>query len=197
MPTFWTSDWPRSYVLVSPEGSTNPFTGAQYHAISPNGDLIVGNNVEYSIEFMRDGVAHKRLRLPYVPIQVGDAEWRQWRDWSAYMSDNNSGGITFPAPPKSKPAFRDVWVDRAGRLWIQRHAAASRVPVSPREPGDARPLFEWRDQPTFDIVDPDGVLLGQVTFPRGVRIYDAIGRTVLATHTDEQGVPFVVLYTIR
>jgi len=191
------SDWPASYVLATSEGYHRPFSGQLDHAVSADGELIVGNNMTYTLEFERDGAPIRRIRVPYEVIEVGAAEWRQWRDWSAYMTDKNPGGTVFATPPKTKPAYRGLWVDRDGRIWVRRYGVATRFDVEPREPGDTRPLLEWRDKPTFDILDAAGVLIGHVTFPSGVFVYNARGRMALAEYTDDQGVPYVVVFEIR
>jgi hypothetical protein len=80
--------------------------------------------------------------------------------------------------PKMKPAFASLNVDVLGFLWVRRQ------PV----PGDKLDVY--------DLVDPEGTLVGQVRMPSSVRILEIGEDYLLALYQDELEVESVRLYQL-
>jgi len=142
-----------------------------------------------------------------VPI-AGD-ERREWEAWSRYMADMQRAPLTnsqivptAPAPvktyviPRQKPAFSELQSDMDGRIWVRRYVAAVSRPGAVRKPGDKRPRRVWREQPTYDVFEPGGELLGTVVLPWDARFEDASGMTLWLTVTGEAGEEGVARYRL-
>lgn len=193
--------WP-SFVLATPQGYRGPFAEATIHALSNGGYLVTGRNRSYAIDLKLPGGRVRRLTREATPIRLVGAERAQWQAWVRFFEGEaqkrgQGPAQAYPALPSTKPFFRGLWVDADGRIWVDRYVEASKVTVEPRQPGDGRPLFEWREPPTFDVLSPEGRFLGTVVFPRDTYVYHAQGMQVWAETKGEDGEAYVVRYRIE
>lgn len=80
--------------------------------------------------------------------------------------------------PEHVPAFRRMFVDRDGRLWVEEYPEAR----SSRQ--------------RFRVYAPDGRLLAHAVGPDRGRVLDVRGTQALVAWTDPDGVPYVRVYPI-
>lgn len=156
------------FVLTTSEGPMWSFKTATLHAMSPLGYLVVGRNDEYAFDLVGiDGKTVRRISRDFDPVPLNSDEKKEWKAWAEYFGRSrrpdtpNSYSI-----PDRKPAFKDIFVDGEGRIWVQRYVAAEKSDIPPRKPGDDRPLLTWREPVTFDAFEPEGRFLGTVVIPR-------------------------------
>jgi hypothetical protein len=81
--------------------------------------------------------------------------------------------------PDFMPAFAGLHADVLGYLWVDEY----------RRPGD--------DTPVFDILDPDGALVGRTTLPAVSEILEIGEDYILALHRDELEVEYVELFSLH
>ena len=81
--------------------------------------------------------------------------------------------------PDHVPAFRRMFVDRDGRLWVQGYP-------------DARSTRQ-----RFRVYGSDGRLLANVVGPEGGRVFDVRGTQALVAWSDPDGVPYVRIHAIQ
>ena len=189
----------RGFVLATPQGYRGNFMPESVTTLSNRGYLIVGHTGTYSLEVRIPGGRGRRLVRDSRPVPVTGAERDMWEAWSTTMQGraDQGGRPAFQSLPRTKPAFRGLWADDDGRIWVDRYVEARKVEVEPRKPGDERPLYDWREPPTFDVLTPEGSLLGTVVFPADTYVYAARGRNVWAETKGEDDEPIVVRYRIE
>ncbi|MGD2152751.1 MAG: 6-bladed beta-propeller [Gemmatimonadales bacterium] len=157
-----------AFHLATVEGPRWNFPTAVRYAWSNRGYLVVGRNDRYAFDLLIPGGPVRRIVRDYQPVRTHRAERAQWDAWARYFE--RGGGEKYPPTPETKPAFRDLYVDEDGRIWVDRYVEAVKRDVEPREPGDERPLYEWHEPSTFDVIGPDGTYLGTVVVPERTRI---------------------------
>jgi len=81
---------------------------------------------------------------------------------------------------ENKPAIQDLRVDGLGNLWVTHW----------------RPMWEEGALQTFSVFGPDGVWLGDLTAPPGIKLTDIGDDYVLVTWTDETEIPYVRLFPL-
>ena len=190
----------RGFVLATPQGYRSNFMPESVSALSNRGYLVVGHSRTYAIDIREPGSRSRRLTrtVPSIPI-VGEerAMWEAWTTFTQRRSQGEGVSAALQDVPRMKPAFRGIWVDDDGRIWVDRYVEARKVTVEPRKPGDERPLYNWREPPTFDVLTPEGKLLGTLVFPGDTYVYAARGHYVWAETKDEDDVPQVVRFRIE
>jgi hypothetical protein len=155
---------------ITREGSTVP-----YSLISPLGYLLQGRNDEYALHWpLRDGRT-VRIERSWTPVPYDSDERKELQ--ARYDA-------VFGPGEREVPQFKHPWsifrVDGDGRIWIERNAAAERIPEAEREerrqnpglpgmPAGPFPPITWRQPAVYDVIEPTGRFLGSVTVPRGFR----------------------------
>lgn len=81
--------------------------------------------------------------------------------------------------PDFMPAFAGLHADSRGYLWVERY----------RPPGE--------DNPVFDILAPDGALVGWVALPPGSDILEIGENAVVVLHRDELEVEYVRVFGLK
>ena len=61
---------------------------------------------------------------------------------------------------------------------------------------EGRPLIAWTEPTVYDVFEPDGTYVGQVSIPDGVWVVATAGDTVWAVTHDEFDIPYVHRYRI-
>ena len=200
---------PESFVLSTASGYDRPFVRAIVTTMSRLGHLITARNETYAFEQHRPGAPVLRIERPYTPVRLSRAERSEWEAWAGYFQrrDAPSGftpraaGPSRPASypiPETKPAFSELRTDSQGRIWVRRYVAAvSSNPGPERAAGDQRPRRVWREQPTFDVFEPDGRFLGTITLPWNAKFQDARDRHIWATVRGESDEQYVVRFRVE
>jgi hypothetical protein len=176
--------------LISPEGPQIVHSPGPLWAWSPMGYVVVGYPQEYVLELRHPSAPAKRMQRSFDPVDVLPEERKQWEAWGSFFSKQS---IARGQPPRDHPvpvrktAFKALGVSEDGLIWVQRHVTATKREVTPRSPGDERPLTPWRESPSFDVFDPDGRFLGSVSLPRDTRIAFRRARQAWGVTTDDAG----------
>lgn len=184
------------FVLSTSVGYRAAFPPGTAMAWSPLGYVVQADNRDYTLRFTPPDGSERVLARPWEPVEVQAGEEAMWEAWADAFREGGSTIEDFEGVPDRKPAFRNVRVDAEGRIWVDRYAEAERRQVEPRAPEDPRPLFDWRQRPTYDVVEPDGTFLGTLVFPPGVGPWFARGDEVWSVARGELGEAYVVRYRV-
>ncbi len=165
------------FIMSTREGSRVPFLDGPVSAMSNRGYLVVGHNRTYALDLRSLNGRVRRITRDVAAERVKREERAQWEAFEAWsnsmLRQRGAPPRDYPSVPATKPYFRGLAVDADGRIWVDRYAEAMKHEVKPREPGDDRPPYEWREPPTFDVIRPDGRFLGTVVLPKDTRIWRA------------------------
>jgi hypothetical protein len=179
--TFWIPEYDTpSFDLVGEGGrrmmSANvPFAPGLVWTFDDDGHVWMGINDQYRLHrvtFEGDTLEVVEREHRPVPVTAEDREEALGR----YEWFTQQGGKLDPSKvPSVKPAFSGPFFDDRGYLWINGSRAAG-------EP-DA-----------YDIFDPDGRYLGQITAPEGVSMQRplVLGDTYYSVVTDDLDIPYVM-----
>lgn len=183
---------------------TVPFSPAPRWAFSPLGRMIGGVSDEYRVDIFGPGGHVLRIvrDSEAEPVAAGErvaAEFRVSRAMRRLQPDWNWNG---PQIPNQKPAFRDLFAGRDGRIWVLLHAGARPAPERAVEPtpGEPEPPVPWLEPMLFDVFKLDGTYLGQVKAPEGFQTTPppVFGPDhVWAVVEDDLGVQYVVRFRIE
>jgi hypothetical protein len=168
-----------SFILTTENGILRPFTLQEVYALSPFGFLVVGSNERYSFT-IRDPQSPVIVERPsFTPVIVKEEERREWEALAQHKE--RFSGASFAAIPKEKPAFRDLWVDADGRVWVHRYVEAVQrdLPQHQRtRSGNLRPNVTWREPPVLDVYTSEGEFLWCIRLPWSARISASRGSLV-------------------
>ena len=187
---------PESLMILTHSGYRKPFAVEALSALSPLGYLVVGVNDEYafSIKDPTQPVEVRRAGFQGVQVSRGErAQWQERVEWSEARS-----GMSFRDVPGRKPAYRDLWVDSDGRIWVHRYSEAVRRDVAIPEivvAGDP-PGITWWEPSVHDVYRPDGSLLYCVTLPDHAEIKASTGDLVWGVVRGSLGEEHVVRWRI-
>lgn len=188
----------QSFVSYSPTGPLWPFLIQTRSYLSPHGYQVVGKNSDYQINRpLADGRV-VRIERSYDPVEIGPEEREEWQARIDYVVSQLGGESSIRMPRRFKPAFRDFFVDTQGRIWISRYVAADFVghtSAELRRRGD-RPTYQWKEQPTWEVLDPRGQFLGRVATPRNGWVAAVVDRTIWIVERGEFDENYVVRYRI-
>jgi len=158
----------------------HPF-GRASHTAAGDGLFLHGTADAYELALHAlDGSVVRLVRKQHTPLRVtaGDIE--------AYREDKLSTAREFWAGlfphitfPEAMPAYRRALLDREGHIWVEEY----------RRPSD--------DMPRWTVFTPDGQLLGTLTAPKGLWIYEIGADYLLGRWRDELDVEHVRLYNLR
>jgi hypothetical protein len=175
-----------------------PFNLERISALSNRGYLVVGHNRSYALDvhLTSDRVRRISRDIDVEPLKPQEhAQWEAWREYSEKRARERYGPgrvPDYPPVPRTKPFFSHLIVDADGRIWVDRYVAATKQAVEPREPGDERPLLEWRQPPTFDVIHQDGTFLGTVVLPKDTEARFMRGMYIWGEYSGEFGESYVV-----
>lgn len=192
--TLWVPSAARSgarFVLRTPGGDRRPFPTETLSALSREGYLVVGRNDRYAVCYSLPDRRVVCIEHPFQPVAVRDAERAQWQsllEWAQRRTGgrpDSQGSI-----PRTKPAFKGIWIDEEGRIWVSRYVEALSVPdEQARRTG--RPRVDWQEPPTWDVFDPRGEFLGTLQLPLKSTLAAASGTEVWLVREGEFGEQYV------
>ena len=157
-----------SIVIHTRAGDRRPFPQRTLDAVSPFGHLVAGHNSTYAFSILDPAGAIEVEREGFQLVEVKPGERAEWRARTAFAERRS--GSSFAEVPDRKPAYRDLWVDADGRIWVHRYAeAAKRGEPVPElwldDPDGNVPRITWAEPTLYDVFGPDGQLLHCVTMP--------------------------------
>jgi hypothetical protein len=183
-----------------------PFTPNTSWALDPAGEFVGGLSTRYAVDHFRpDGSVLRIVRdIEPVPVSAGeksDEELRTTMSMRRNVSDWKWNG---PSIPDTKPPFRRIFVGDDGRVWVLLSTAGERIENAEddaRSPDPLRvPPPKWREPVVFDVFEPDGRYLGQVSAPAGFSLNPQPvlrGDRVWAVVSDELEVQHLTRFRIR
>lgn len=175
-----------------------PFPTQEVYALSPFGYLVGGSNEQYSFTIRDPNGAVTVENEGHQPVPVTGEERREWEAVREYSE--RASGISFPAIPRSKPAFRDLWVDADGRIWVHRYVEAFKRDLPPGQEtrsGNVRPNITWREPQVFDVYSAQGQFLRCVELPWGVRLSESRGSFIWGVTKGSFDEEYVVRWRIQ
>ena len=179
-----------------------PFSAGEDWAIHPGGYFVHGLSTEYRIDLLKPTgpVRIERDHEP-VPVTRGEKSEEEARTTRNMRFTEPGWRWNGPPIPDVKPPFRDIFVGRDGRIWVQVHQAAVEVEDPDYDPTDPDSVEDrWREPVAFDVFREDGTYEGRVATDLGFGLYPTpvFGEThVWATTTDDLGVERVVRFRIE
>lgn len=181
-----------------------PFSAGESWAFSPRGYFVGGVSTSYCVLLLRPE-GPLRIEKAHEPVPVMPGERENARARTTWDMRQTEPGWEWdgPAIPDTKPAYRRVWADEEGRIWVQLYTEGERIPegqLEEREGSGDQPSDRWREPLAFDLFEPDGTYLGAVPAPRGLQTSPrpvARDETVWAVVRDELEVPYVVRYRLQ
>lgn len=178
-------------VIGLPDGESSmtadliPFSKLSSVAVGPD-FFFVGHQSTWEVQaFDSSGELKKILRLDRPPARVRDS------DVEALIQESIEGASDpSMAPairrefaettiPETMPAFSSLKVDPRGFLWVGRY----------RPPGET--------VPAYDVIDPAGSLVAEVSLPVGNRILQIGADFILTRHRDDLDVESVRLFSLE
>jgi len=164
-----------------------PF-GRGFRAVARDSMVAVGVTDAYEMRlYGPDGRLQRLVRGPYVPSPVDRAARESWlaarlegvRD--ARMRRDVASTYESLQFPSTMPAFAELALDAAGRLWVEPYYA----------PGGAAEAALWR------VYDSAGTFLGTVSLPHGLKPLDIGADYLLGLTRDSLDVEHVQLYPLN
>jgi hypothetical protein len=163
-------------VSAEKEGNSSvngvPFAPLQVTAYSPRGYFLVGISDDYAFDLLRpEGVL--RIRKPYEPVLVDPGEAEAER---SALTDNFRQGFpgwkwNGPPIPDSKPAYEGFYPAQDGRIWVHVPARSVRYMDAAEQKAEeervGRAVNPFREPVRFDVFEPTGEYLGEVSAPDG------------------------------
>lgn len=196
-----------AFVLMTTDGSRFSFVTTSISKPSPSGGLVsaVTSMLGFTMTVAGKGTTVQRA---YAPIRLSPEERKEWEVYADYIfarekSRSPQPGVRMPEPvlakiPAVKPALRDLFADRDGRVWLDTYTTAEKRNIPPRPSGDARPQITWRERSTYDVFANSGQYLGHVTLPAEHQLLDARGdRVWTLTHGPDDEDRIVVFHIVR
>lgn len=159
-----------------------PFTPRLVWKLADDGTLWVGTTDDYRIvNRTLEGDTLRVVEKEWTPVPVRPDDRTEWLETEWVEELRRQGAdLDVSRIPATKPAWATFWVDDLGYLWVM---------PTPADDGGSR----------FDVFDPAGRYLGQVSFGdlalaslplvRGDRAY--------VVTTDDMGIPYVVIGRIE
>jgi hypothetical protein len=189
-----------SLVTGQKEGNSSaysvPFARRASWHMSPLGYFVGGVNDSYRITLFRTG-APLVIERDIAPVAVQSQEAADLKQEITDQMRRNFGDWSWNGPdiPATKPPLTDFAVGDDGRIWVLLSREGRRKASSdPSKPAD------WPEPVVYDVFEPDGRYLGEVTTPDGFKRYPEPvfrGDTVWAGFEDPDGVLYVKRFEVR
>lgn len=176
--------------LLTPAGPIKAFPIETVSTVGPDGDLVWGRTDRYAFFRESGDGGVQEVSREFVPLDVDRREKEEWRALLGMR------GRQAEEVPDLKPAFRDLWVDEEGRVWVWRYVESVHVPDE-RAARTGRPPLNWREPPTWDVFDVQGTFLGTVHLPMRARPVAARGRDLWLLEAGDFDEASVARYRIR
>ncbi len=212
LPPSW--DYERATILATRTDGDNqsqslnsvPFTPQTMWTFSPLGYMVGALSTRYAIDlYIAPDKVRRIERADWRPVHVlADEKMEREKIATANMRYTDPAWRwNGPPIPDTKPPFSRIFVGERGRIWVQLHQEARKVeeeyPSGEPRPGEI-PERTWIEPVVFDVFEPTGEYLGQVSAPEGFSPYPAPvfrGDTVWAVVRGKLEVPYIVRFQIE
>lgn len=187
---------PEPLMILTHSGYRKPFAVEVLTALSPLGYLVVGDNEEYAFVVANPTRPVEIRRDDWRPARVSRderAQWQRRKEWSEARS-----GMSFRNVPDQKPAYRNLWVDSDGRIWIHRYSEAVARDTAMAEvvvDGDP-PGITWWEPSVHDVYSPDGSFVFCVTLPDSAEVMASTGDLVWGVFRGPLGEEHVIRWRV-
>ena len=190
----------QSIVIYTRAGDRNPFLEEALDALSPFGYLVTGFNGTYAFSILDPVGTIEVEREGFQPVEVKEGERAEWQARVAH-AERRSGG-SYAEVPRWKPAYRDLWVDSDGRIWVHRYAEAVRrdepIPeLWPEVLDGTEPSITWEEPSFYDVFGADGRLLRCVGVPADSEVMASRGSLVWGISRGDLDEEYVVRWRIE
>lgn len=181
---FWTVSLKRGGKVVTAMNTTIPFQPGQTSALHPAGGVVYAWTGNYSI--VRSATGTDSLRVfgrGWTPDPASDARKRDELESQVKWAKESYGEATVRAAfklsdiPSTLPAFENLRVDEAGRVWARRYAVTDTT------------------RTTFDVFDSTGAYLGPVSATMSMNAWGRQAWTqdgLVTVIEDQEGRPTIV-----
>ncbi len=190
----------QSIVIYTRAGDRNPFLEEALDALSPFGYLVAGFNGNYEFTILDSAGTIQVEREGFQPVEVKAGERAEWQARVAH-AERRSGG-SYAEVPRWKPAYRDLWVDSDGRIWVHRYAEAVRrdepIPeLWPEVLEGTEPSITWEEPTLYDVFGANGRLLRCVGVPADSEVMASRGSLVWGISRGDLDEQYVVRWRIE
>lgn len=175
-------EWPPARTIIAPGFPRLVF------AVSERGDMaIAGDQPGYSVAIHRPDGSTIELCRTVEGVELRPDERGQDPDAAEDLAPLLDAIRDAQQASEPTPLGRLLY-GRAGRLWVERDRPS---PLNPLE------ALTGRAGARFDVYDPDGRLLGELTAPPGVSIVAAHGERVWGFEVGPFDETWVIAYELR
>jgi len=177
--TFFESDGGFRFTVV-------PFTSSPPMATSPS-QVHVGVETRYEIRTYDtdSGRLVRLIRLDRPARPVTEADIQRRTEAAVGVASSPEAGARLRRSyeripiPEMMPYYREIRVDRSGYLWVEDYRADSEEPR------------------VWTVFNPDGAVLGTVTVPHGLAVYEIGEDWILGVTRDDLDIPYVVVHSLE
>jgi len=184
------------FVLMTADGPRYNFPIETVFALFPDGGLVSGRTSAYRISVTPRQGAPIVIERAVSPVRIAGEEREEWEAYMRYFASRPQSRPPRPLP-QTKPFFRDLLTDEAGRIWVHRYAVGEKRSIPPRPAGDARPLLTVREHNTYDLFSSRGVELGTVELEPHTILLAIRGNHVWVRREAEGGEYLVERYQVQ
>lgn len=153
-----------------------PYTPKQETAYSRFGYYVVGISDDYTFDLLRPkGVLRMGRAYEPVPVDPADAAIERERLTQNFKQRFPGWKWNGPPIPGVKPAYHGFFPAEDGRIWVHVPAPSERYMDADEQRAEEerldRPVNPYREPVRFDVFEPTGEYLGQVSTPQGFSLY--------------------------
>jgi len=189
-----------SIVIHTWAGDRSPFSERVLDTVSPFGYLVAGNNGTYSFSILDPAGTIEVEQTGFQPAEVKAEERAEWRARVAFAE--RTSGRSFRDVPARKPAYKDLWVDLDGRIWVHRYSEA--VDIGEPIPElwldyfeGEEPRITWAEPLLYDVYSADGQLRYCVQAPADAEVVTSRGLLVWGVERGDLEEEYLVSWSIE
>ena len=181
-------------------GERSPFPERMLDALSPHGYLVAGLNRTYAFSILDPAGTIQVEPEGFRPVEVKPGERAEWR--ARVRHAERRSGSSLSEVPRWKPAYRDLWVDLDGRIWVHRYAEAVQrddpIPeLWPEYLEGTEPPITWEEPSLYDVFDAHGQQLRCVRVPSDSEVLASRGSFVWGISRGDLDEQYVIRWRLQ